>query len=504
MTLLLGISRKNISLKGEKDMKKKFLRLVGVLLAFAMCVTMAPTATAKADEAVALSEYTEEQLLEAFLGEWSSERCTCIIEKGHLLVKDTWREEVNVDTDWSYEGVVELEGRVLTPEDIENVMNGDIRLEKVDGTWIDEEGNVYDEKDVTKTSGGIEGVYVEAVYESVVYEDGVWKDKTGNVYEEENVILGDFYIGEVLVTSREDGLREGSNGSVYEYIDGAWHEYLTDNVYERKDITPVDGIVRVSEDGWEKEGASVDYVDGAWKDYDGNVYAEEDLDYIYGKIEFNLDSKTKALQFIGGGYTFYLYEAYDYGAGCWALAIEKEDTDGGDTYYVNSKHEGEEEYVYIVKVLESIKSADINTEAGDADVTVPDETENTPADTTDSNTGDVKDTDAPVEDTTVEDKDAEATTGDTTDDTAKDADKDATKDTADKEETAVVKRTTDGREVLAGETVYVVKKGDCLWAIAEKLLGNGAKYRKLFTRNNGIIQRAELIFPGQEVIVPAQ
>ena len=66
----------------------------------------------------------------------------------------------------------------------------------------------------------------------------------------------------------------------------------------------------------------------------------------------------------------------------------------------------------------------------------------------------------------------------------------------------VAEKTTDGRAVYIGETIYVVKKGDYLWGIAKLLLGNGAKYKELFTRNNDIIKNVDLIFPGQEIIVP--
>ena len=64
--------------------------------------------------------------------------------------------------------------------------------------------------------------------------------------------------------------------------------------------------------------------------------------------------------------------------------------------------------------------------------------------------------------------------------------------------------TKDGREVLAGETIYVVKKGDCLWAIAKKFLGKGSQYTELFERNKDIIKDATLIFPSQEIIIPAK
>ncbi len=62
--------------------------------------------------------------------------------------------------------------------------------------------------------------------------------------------------------------------------------------------------------------------------------------------------------------------------------------------------------------------------------------------------------------------------------------------------------TKDGRAVYAGETVYSVKKGDYLWKIAKELLGSGAKYKEIFARNNDIIKKVELIFPGQQLIIP--
>ena len=76
----------------------------------------------------------------------------------------------------------------------------------------------------------------------------------------------------------------------------------------------------------------------------------------------------------------------------------------------------------------------------------------------------------------------------------------ATEVTPDEKE--VIAKTTDGREVYTGESIYVVKKGDCLWHIAKSLFGNGAKYNALFERNSDIIKKAELIYRGQELIVP--
>ncbi|MBP3567721.1 MAG: LysM peptidoglycan-binding domain-containing protein [Lachnospiraceae bacterium] len=65
-----------------------------------------------------------------------------------------------------------------------------------------------------------------------------------------------------------------------------------------------------------------------------------------------------------------------------------------------------------------------------------------------------------------------------------------------------VETTTDGRAVYAGESIYIVKKGDFLRRIAAQLLGSEAKHKELFNRNKTIIKNADLIFPGQELIVP--
>ena len=63
-------------------------------------------------------------------------------------------------------------------------------------------------------------------------------------------------------------------------------------------------------------------------------------------------------------------------------------------------------------------------------------------------------------------------------------------------------KTSDGRVVYTGESIYVVKKGDSLWKIAKAFFDNGAMYKELFARNSDIIEKAELIFRGQELVIP--
>jgi len=46
---------------------------------------------------------------------------------------------------------------------------------------------------------------------------------------------------------------------------------------------------------------------------------------------------------------------------------------------------------------------------------------------------------------------------------------------------------------------YVIQKGDTLWAIAQKFLGNGSKYTKIFEDNREVIKDPDLIYPGQKI-----
>lgn len=46
---------------------------------------------------------------------------------------------------------------------------------------------------------------------------------------------------------------------------------------------------------------------------------------------------------------------------------------------------------------------------------------------------------------------------------------------------------------------YVIQKGDTLWAIAQKHLGSGNKYTKIFEDNREVIKDPDLIYPGQKI-----
>lgn len=49
---------------------------------------------------------------------------------------------------------------------------------------------------------------------------------------------------------------------------------------------------------------------------------------------------------------------------------------------------------------------------------------------------------------------------------------------------------------------HTVEKGDTLWAIAEKTLGNGAHYQKIFEANRPMLSHPDKIYPGQNLRIP--
>ena len=79
------------------------------------------------------------------------------------------------------------------------------------------------------------------------------------------------------------------------------------------------------------------------------------------------------------------------------------------------------------------------------------------------------------------------------------------------EDTEQVPQTTNDRAASSEaasetpqKTTYTVKLGDSLWAIAKKLLGNGARYTEIYELNKSIIgSNPNLIYPGQTFTIPA-
>ena len=53
-------------------------------------------------------------------------------------------------------------------------------------------------------------------------------------------------------------------------------------------------------------------------------------------------------------------------------------------------------------------------------------------------------------------------------------------------------------------TTYPVKSGDCLWRIAQRLLGKGSRYTEIYNLNRDKIKNPNLIYPGQKLTIPAK
>lgn len=58
------------------------------------------------------------------------------------------------------------------------------------------------------------------------------------------------------------------------------------------------------------------------------------------------------------------------------------------------------------------------------------------------------------------------------------------------------------KENAPSAKTYKVKKGDCLWTIAKKMLGSGARWQEIYKLNKDKISNPNLIYPGQVLKLP--
>ena len=66
------------------------------------------------------------------------------------------------------------------------------------------------------------------------------------------------------------------------------------------------------------------------------------------------------------------------------------------------------------------------------------------------------------------------------------------------------KRETNNSPAPVAAQTYTVVRGDCLWNIAKRFYGSGAKYTIIYDANRGVIGgNPNLIKPGQVLTIPA-
>ena len=68
--------------------------------------------------------------------------------------------------------------------------------------------------------------------------------------------------------------------------------------------------------------------------------------------------------------------------------------------------------------------------------------------------------------------------------------------------TATVSSNTARTDNTTPPKTYTVKRGDCLWNIAKRFLGSGAKYTQIYNLNRDKIKNPNLIYVGQVLTLP--
>jgi len=72
-----------------------------------------------------------------------------------------------------------------------------------------------------------------------------------------------------------------------------------------------------------------------------------------------------------------------------------------------------------------------------------------------------------------------------------------------RDDTAIVDDSPARTDNRAPERTHTVVKGDCLWNIAKKHLGNASRWTEIYDLNRDIIRNPNLIYPGQVLKLPS-
>lgn len=89
----------------------------------------------------------------------------------------------------------------------------------------------------------------------------------------------------------------------------------------------------------------------------------------------------------------------------------------------------------------------------------------------------------------------EEATEETTDEVTEEAAEESTEETADEAADDTDKSDTEN-------TAYIIKSGDSLWKIAKEQLGDPLRWKEIYSLNKDTISDPDLIYPGQELVLP--
>lgn len=67
-----------------------------------------------------------------------------------------------------------------------------------------------------------------------------------------------------------------------------------------------------------------------------------------------------------------------------------------------------------------------------------------------------------------------------------------------------VEETIEAADKAPQPLFHTVAKGDTLWAISEKLYGNGSEYNAIFEANRPMLSHPDKIYPGQVLRIPCE
>lgn len=536
-------------------MKKTIKKLLGLVLTLVMCLALAPTQMAKAaEDFIPLPQYTSETAVvtevkvdgnyakitydDGFVEEHMYDMD---FETGDWVIFVTlWPvggepEYLRYNVDEMPDTLIQVGMTVYDATPIAEETTPEYPFYPVPQAKID---STITSVKYNTVNGMVEIEYANGMFEYQAAYDGIVQctvfDEEGNsiefamyaVEDQADTLIkaGDMHEGAVegeVATDDEEntGATTGTNTNINISVDDVDDSTMSDETVKNAYLGTWDGTCIFTEDSvsidyYDYDTANVFLYESGWKFkeakiLEGVITCEDDY---YDKVEGGIEptTKVKALVFeADNGDVFTMYRGFNWYRGYRCLKVDiKFAADGAEkTVECMERWIGWEENEYAIypvalRITDALKGAvDGTVKAGkliapDVEGYYEEEDTTDVSDTTEEPKEETPKTEEPKEEVKEE---TPKTEGPVKEDTKEEVKEDTTKE--DKE---AVSKTKDGRPVYENEQVYVVQKGDCLYAIAKKLLGDGKRYTELFTRNGDIVEKATLIYPGQEIIVPAK